>query len=82
VIESAEVTVTPSFVMAGSILAGTAAHRLDRVETELAITAPGVDRQEMAATVDQAERMCFVLDALQRPHTVTRTASLNGVDLG
>ena len=81
-IESAQLTVTPSFVMSGSMLAGTAEHRLDGVTTTLAITAPGVDPDLAASLVDQAERMCFVLDALQRPHTVERSTWLNGVVLG
>lgn len=71
---------TPSFVMAGSILADTAAHRLDGIETTLAITAEA-DEEEVAAAVDQAERMCFVLDAVQRGHAVSRTTSLNGQPL-
>lgn len=73
-------TVTPSFVMSGSILAGTAEHRLDDVETSLEITSDA-DPGDIAAAVDQAERMCFVLDALQRSHSVTRAASLNGTPL-
>lgn len=72
---------TPSFVMSGSILAGTAEHRLDRVETDLSITAPGASSETVAAMVDQAERMCFVLDALQRTHTVDRRSALNGEPL-
>lgn len=73
-------TVTPSFVMSGSILAGTADHRLESIETELDITADA-DPEKFAAVVDQAERMCFVLDALQRTHSVARTATLNGQGL-
>ena len=73
-------TVTPSFVMAGSMLAGTASHRLEGIETELEITADAY-AEKIAAAVDQAERMCFVLDALQRTHSVSRTASLNGAPL-
>lgn len=63
--------------MAGSILAGTAEHRLDGIETALAIVAEG-DEQQISAAVDQAERMCFVLDAIQRAHAVTRITSVNG----
>lgn len=72
---------TPSFTMSGSMLAGTAEHRLDRVGTELSITAPDADPGTVADLVDQAERMCFVLDALERSHTVERRSSLNGQDL-
>ena len=73
-------TVTPRFVMSGSILAGTAEHRLDSIDTELDVTSDA-DPDTVAAVVDQAERMCFVLDALERPHSVSRTASLNGQPL-
>ncbi|MGI9597352.1 MAG: hypothetical protein ACR2QK_14410 [Acidimicrobiales bacterium] len=70
-------TVTPSFVMAGSILAGTAEHRLAGIETSLDITT--VDENvDIGAIVDQAERMCFVLDALERPHSVSRRTTVNG----
>jgi uncharacterized OsmC-like protein len=72
--------VTPTFVTAGSILADTAEHRLEGIETTLDVTAEG-DPAQIAAAVDQAERMCFVLDALQRSHTVTRRSSLNGSPL-
>jgi organic hydroperoxide reductase OsmC/OhrA len=67
--------------MSGSMLAGTAQHRLESVETALAITAPEADSEAIASLVEQAERMCFVLDALQRPHAVGRSTSLNGVAL-
>ena len=70
-------TVTPSFEMSGSILAGTAEHRLVGIETDLAIVGPA-DEEVLAAAVDQAERMCFVLHAVERPHRVTRRVSVNG----
>ena len=73
-------TVSPRFVMSGSILAGTAEHRLESIETSLDVTSDA-DPDQIAAVVDLAERMCFVLDALQRPHSVSRTASLNGEPL-
>ena len=60
------------------MLAGTAEHRLVSVETDLSITAPGADPETVGALVDQAERMCFVPDALQRPHDLERRSSLNG----
>jgi hypothetical protein len=63
--------------MSGSILGGTAEHRLISIETDLAVTADApVD--EVAEIVDQAERMCFVLDAINRPHEVNRQVSVNG----
>lgn len=79
-ITSASMVVTPSFVMSGSMIAGTAEHRLQSMETALDITSDA-DRDTIASIVDQAERMCFVLDALQRSHTVTDTTTLNGQPL-
>ena len=75
-------TVTPSFTMSGSILAGTAEHRLDGIETDLTIGAPGADPAEIQAMVTQAERMCFVLDAIEGSHPVNRRSALNGQPLG
>lgn len=66
--------------MSGSIKAGTAEHRLDSIETVLALTADA-EADVVARVVDQAERMCFVLDALRRPHTVRSSTTLNGRDL-
>lgn len=64
--------------MSGSMLAGTAEHRLDGIATDLSVTAPGADAEAVRSLVEQAERMCFVLDALQRSHEVERRSSLNG----
>ena len=63
--------------MTGSIKAGTAEHRLDSIEAALSLTADA-EPEVVAAAVDQAERMCFVLDAIRRPHTVRATTTLNG----
>lgn len=72
--------VTPSFVMSGSMLAGTAEHRLDSIATSLDITSEA-DAETIASIVDQAERMCFVLDAIERSHSVERIAAHNGQPL-
>ena len=64
--------------MSGSMLAGTAEHRLDGIGTDLSVTAPGVDADDLAAMVDQAERMCFVLDAIERANPVDRRTTING----
>ncbi len=73
-------TGTPTFEMTGSILADTAQHRLTALETRLVLTsaAPREAVQQLVAT---AERVCFVLDAIERPHTVHRTILLNGTPL-
>ena len=79
-LERVEMTVTPTFEMTGSILADTATHQLTALETrlELAAAAPREVVRQLVAT---AERMCFVLDAIQRPHTVHRTVVMNGAPL-
>ncbi len=66
--------------MSGSMLAGTAEHRFQSMETDLDIEAD-VDAEAVDALVTQAEKMCFVLDAIERPHEVTRRTSLNGSPL-
>lgn len=66
--------------MSGSILAGTAEHRLVSLDTHLEIEA-GHDVEVIRAVVDQAEKMCFVLDSIERPHAVSRRSSLNGSPL-
>ena len=66
--------------MSGSILAGTAEHRLLGIETHLEIETDR-DPEVIRQVVDQAERMCFVLDAIGRPHEVSRRTSLNGTAL-
>jgi len=70
-------TITPSFEMSGSILAGTAEHRLAGIETDLDITADA-EPAVLAELVDRAERMCFVLDAINRAHEVNGRVSVNG----
>jgi len=67
-------------MMSGSILAGTAEHRLVSLETMLAIEADH-DAEVIRSLVNQAERMCFVLDSVRQPHEVTRTTTLNGSSL-
>lgn len=73
-------TVTPTFRTTGSILAGTAAHRLVGIDTALDV-ASSADPAVITDLVEQAERMCFVLDAVEHPHPVRRTVTLNGTAL-
>lgn len=70
-VEQAVLTVTAEYDMLGSILFGTAEHPVRGVETRLELQSP-VPAEAVATLVTQAERMCFVLDALRRPHAVTR----------
>ena len=73
-------TVTPSFEMSGSMLAGTAEHRLVGIDTHLDIITEQ-DSATVRAMVDQAERMCFVMDAVTRPHEISSITTRNGEEL-
>ena len=79
-LEAVVLTVTAAFEATGSILADTAQHRLRTIETALEIHSPAPPEQ-IATLVATAERMCFVLDAIQREHDVRRTVTLNGEPL-
>jgi len=72
--------VTPSFEMSGSMLAGTAEHRLVGVETHLDLTTDH-DPATVRALVDQAERMCFVMNAIAEPHEIAISTTRNGAAL-
>lgn len=76
-LDAVAMTVTATYDMNGSILAGTAEHRLHEIETRLTIES-GAGREVVAEIVRLAERMCFVMDAITRPHEVARTVVLNG----
>ena len=47
------------------------------METHLEIEAAH-DAETIKAIVAQADQMCFVMDAIEQPHEVTRRSSLNG----
>jgi hypothetical protein len=79
-LDSARLTVSAAYRMAGSIVAGTARHGLEHIATSLELES-SAPREDVTALVGQAERMCFVLDAIQRPHEVPRAVTLNGLDL-
>ena len=72
--------VTPRFEQTGSIGAGNATSRLVDVETKLELES-SADEAVVAAVVAQAEKMCFLMDAIRNPRTVTATATLNGAAL-
>ena len=72
--------VTPRFEQTGSIGAGDAASRFIDVDTKLELES-SADPARVAAIVDQAERMCFLMDVIRNPQTVNASASLNGVAL-
>lgn len=63
--------------MSGSMLAGTAEHRLVAVATKLEIITDH-DPVDVQSLVEQAERMCFVVNAIVQPHQITTTTVCNG----
>ena len=73
-------TVTPRFEQTGAILADTAQSRLIDVETALHIDSPAAP-EEIAKLVATAERMCFLMDTIRKPHEVRNSISLNGEPL-
>ena len=76
-LDAARMTVSAGFEMRGSIVAGTSEHRLADVSTALEIeSTAGPDA--IAQLVGQAERMCFVMDAIQQRHEIRRQTTLNG----
>ena len=72
--------VTPRFEQTGSIGAGNASSRLVDVDTRLELES-SADAKIVAAIVDQAERMCFLMDAIRSPRNVKASATLNGETL-
>jgi uncharacterized OsmC-like protein len=79
-LDQVAMTVTPSFEQKGSILAGTVHSVLREVRTTLEIDSPA-EPDAIATLVTSAEQMCYVLNAIQEPHTVRRALILNGVAL-
>ena len=75
--ERVAMRVTPRFEQTGSIGAGNASSRLIDVDTQLEL-ASSADAAVVAAVVAQAERMCFLMDAIRSPRSVNATATLNG----
>lgn len=69
--------VQPRFEQTGSIHADTVASRLINVETSLNIGSQA-PKEAIAKLVATAERMCFLMDTIQKPHEVRNSVSLNG----
>lgn len=76
-VERASVTVTPTFQMHGSILRGDAEHRLGDLQTRVDIVSDASE-DAIAALLDEADRLCFVTDAIVNAHPVRREVTLNG----
>ena len=72
--------VTPRFEQTGSIGAGNASSRFVDVDTKLELES-SADEAVVAAIVDQAERMCFMMDVIRNPQTVNASTTLNGAAL-
>jgi len=71
---------TPRFEQTGAMGAGDALSTLVDVDTKLELESSADDAQ-VAEVVRQAERMCFLMDAIRSPRTVNATVSLNGKTL-
>lgn len=73
--------VTPRFQQTGSIGADTIASELIDVETALDIQSEA-PVEKIEKLVKTAERMCFLMDAIRKPHAVTAKVQLNGENIG
>ena len=73
--------VTARYRVDGSVLNDTVEGRMLGAETTLEIDSPAPP-ERVAKVVRNAERGCFVMQALQHPVPVTGRTLLNGVELG
>ena len=76
-LDRVDMVVTPSFDQVGSIRGGDVQSRLLDVQTHLELEC-SADAQQVSELVATAERMCFLLDAIRNPHSVTASVTLNG----
>lgn len=79
-LDRVEMVVTPRFEQTGSIAADDVASCLIDVETRLELDS-NADPGQVAALVETAERMCFVMDAIRNPRPVSASVWLNGAPL-
>jgi organic hydroperoxide reductase OsmC/OhrA len=73
--------VTARFRVAGSVLNDTIEGEMLGAETRLEIESPD-SRERVARVVRNAERGCFVMQALLRPVAVTTRTVVNGEPIG
>jgi hypothetical protein len=73
-------TVTACFEQIGSIGADDIQSRLSGVETRLELESDA-PVEKVTRLVRTAERMCFLMDAIREPHSVSSTVLLNGEPL-
>jgi hypothetical protein len=79
-LDSVRMRVTPRFGGSGSILADTIRNRLVDIETSLEIES-SAPKEDVATLVATAERMCYMMDVIRRPHEVRASVTLNGEPL-
>jgi organic hydroperoxide reductase OsmC/OhrA len=79
-VTSMRMRVTARYRVDGSVLNDTVAARMLGAETTLEIDSPDTPAR-VARVVRNAERGCFVMQALQQPVPVTGRTVLNGVPL-
>jgi len=79
-IESMRMTVTARYRVEGSVLNDTVVAQMLGAETALELASPD-DPARVARVVRNAERGCFVMQALLKPVPVTSRATLNGAAL-
>lgn len=70
-------SVSPQFSQEGSILADTVQSRLLGIDMSLEIVS-SAPRDAVSKLVATAERMCFMMDAVQAPHEIRTQVTLNG----
>lgn len=79
-IDKARMRVVARYRVDGSVLKDTIEANMLGAETTLELESPAPPEQ-VARVVRNAERGCFVMQALQKPVPVATTASLNGQPL-
>jgi organic hydroperoxide reductase OsmC/OhrA len=80
-VTSMRMRVTARYRVDGSVLNDTIAAQMLGAETTLEVDSPDTPAR-VARVVRNAERGCFVMQALQQPVPVTGRTLLNGVALG
>ncbi|MGI9327732.1 MAG: hypothetical protein ACR2PZ_21115 [Pseudomonadales bacterium] len=79
-LDRVDMIVTPRFEQTGSIRGDDVQSRLLDVDTDLQLES-SADQQQIESLVTTAERMCFLMDTIRNPHSVTAKVSLNGAAL-
>jgi hypothetical protein len=80
-LDQVAMTVSPRFTQEGSILADTVRSELIDIDTALEITT-SAPREAVAQLIATAERMCFMMDVVRKPHEVRTRVTVNGEVMG